>query len=78
MDEDKSPRFLGKVLLVLVDLSLQEASGLFLESMEMFWYIGGFFVKIDSYAIAHCPVQTGVMSNSMGLILDARGSPSLF
>jgi len=37
---------------------------------------GGFFVEIDSYAIAILCYASSSSGNSMGLILDARGSPS--
>ena len=36
--------------------------------------VGGFFVEIDSYAIAILSYANSTRGNSMGLILDARGS----
>jgi len=35
--------------------------------------VGGFFVEIDSYAIAISSYADSTSGNSMGLILDARG-----
>jgi len=39
--------------------------------------VGGFFVEIDSYAIATSNCVNRTSGNTMGLILDARGSNSL-
>ena len=40
--------------------------------------VGGFFVEIDSYAIAILCCANSTSGNSMGLILDARGSYFFF
>jgi len=73
MDEDMSPSFLRNASWGWV----KRGCG---RRLDCSWYgldalvVGGFFVEIDSYAIAISCCADSMSGNSMGLILDARGS----
>jgi hypothetical protein len=75
MDEDMSPIFLAMFLVT-------RRNGIVGGDWTVLGIMGcsgswNLFVEIDSYAIAFLAVQAASWGNSMGLILDARGS-SLF